>query len=167
MTAKDIISPLRSAESTPFNATVEANMPVVDVIPRLIDAPGRVLGVMEHGVPVGVIDESSLLDGLGTMFPVRDDCSVIEVVCAPADYSASLLTHAAEDVDVHVSALWTSPLPEGKLRVTMRLLCEDPMHVVRNLERYGFEVTSTYSRSDSELALAARRLEELQLYLSI
>lgn len=169
MTARDIISPMVPTEHLlPLDPTVESALPMIDVLPRLLDSPGRRLGVTERGAVVGVIDVESALAGVARAFPARDDCSVIELECLPVDYSAALLTHAAEDADVHVVGLWTTPSEDGKkIRVTMRLRCEDPVHVVRNLERYGFDVVETHARTDAALEMAAQRFEELQMYLSI
>ncbi len=168
MTARDIISSLMPADRIPPNvATVDASMSVVDILPRLLDTPDRLLGVTEGGELLGAIDTESVLSGLARLFPARDDSSVVELECLPADYSAALLTHAAEDADVHVVGLWTSPTPGGRIRVTLQLRCEDPTHVVRNLERYGFDVVETHARVDSALEMASQRLRELQLYLSM
>lgn len=168
MTARDILSPNTSAQGAAKpEVTVNAAMPVFDVLPRLLEAPGHRVGVTEGSEFIGVVDSESLLGGLGSLFPARDDCSVVEVECAAADYSAALMTHAAEDADVHVVGLWSVPTDHGKVRVTLRVRCEDPAHVVRNLERYGFEVTATQGNADTMLELAARRFEELRLYLNI
>lgn len=167
MTARDILSRTSpSAVPVPV-ASVDSSMPVIDVIPRLLDAPGRVLGVTEGGTMLGLIDAGSALAGVAAMFPARDDCSIVEVECAPGDYSASLLTHAAEDADIHVVGLWTAPAERGRIHATLRLRCEDPAHAVRNLERYGYDVVASYGHADSALELASRRLRELQLYLSM
>ncbi|MBD5337217.1 MAG: hypothetical protein HDR95_07930 [Bacteroides sp.] len=168
MTARDIISSLKPAEPIGTAlATVEASMPVIDVLPRLLDTPDHRIGVSDGEQLLGVIDTESLLAGVARLLPARDDCSVIEVECVPADYSAALLTHAAEDADVHVVGLWTAPSADGRIRVTMRLRCEDPTHVVRNIERYGFDVVETHARVDSAFEMASRRLRELQLYLNV
>ena len=168
MTARDIISSLMPADRiSPSMPSVEASMPVIDILPRLLDTPDRRLGVTDGGVMLGMIDTESVLAGLARLFPARDDTSVIELECAPADYSAAMLTHAAEDADVHVVGLWTAPASDGRIRVTLQLRCEDPAHVARNIERYGFEVVETHARVDSAYELASRRLRELQLYLSV
>ncbi len=167
MTARDIISQTWPSGMKIPVATVDSSLPVIDVIPRLLDAPERVLGVTSQGELIGVIDTASALEGVARMFPARDDCSIVEIECAPADYSAAILTHAAEDSDVHVVGFWTVPSEGGKIRVSLRLRCEDPTHVVRSLERYGFEVTAVYGRADSALELAAQRLRELQLYMNL
>lgn len=168
MTARDIISPVMSAETGHRpQVTVSASLPLIDILPRLLDESEHRVSVMEGDTFLGVIDSGSLLEALGYQFPARDDCSLVEIECAPADYSAALMTHAAEDADVHVVGLWSVPSEGGKVRVTLRLRCEDPTHVVRNLERYGFDVVETHGNSDTLIELAARRFEELQAYLNV
>lgn len=101
-----------------------------------------------------------------TLIP-RDDCSLIRLRCVPADYSASILTHACEDVGAPVVDLLTSPNDGTTISVTMRLRCEDPSPAVHNLERYGYEVTDAEGNSYSDASIAAERLLELQTLLNV
>ena len=123
MTAKDVIS---TRENLPPLKSVDASMPLLEVLPHLLDAPGRLLGVCEDGVTLGVIDEVSLLEGLGRLIAPRDDSSVLVVESAPQDYSASLLARAVEDVDAHLVDLISHPADDGKLHVTLRVRTSDP-----------------------------------------
>lgn len=167
MTAHDAISPLVSGQPSAGGRSVETDMPLVDVLPRLLDAPGHRLDVTEGGMRVGTIDETSFLQALGGMLSARDDSSVVTLECNPEDYSASLISHAVEDVGVHLVDLWSAPAPEGHLRVTLRVRCEDPTSVVRSLERYGYAVTDVYGRRYAEAEIGASRMRELQLYLNV
>ena len=84
MRAKDIIS-TRNMESRllPMK-TIDSEMPLLEVLPHLLDAPGRLLGVNHEGEEVGVIDEVSLLEGFGRLNAERDDSSVVTVECQPS-----------------------------------------------------------------------------------
>ena len=144
MTAKDVISthhdllPMRS---------VDQEMPLLEVLPHLLDAPGRLLGVAgEDGAPVGVIDEVSMLEGLGRLIAPRDDSSVLLVECAPHDYSASLLARAVEDVDAHLVDLISHPADRGMMHVTLRVRATDPTQAAMSLERYGYHVIEATCR---------------------
>lgn len=97
----------------------------------------------------------------------RDDCSLIKLQCVPADYSASILTHACEDVGAPVVDLLTSPLDGSNIVVTLRVRCEDPSSAVHNLERYGYEVTEVQGNSYADASVAAERLLELQTILNL
>ncbi|MDE5806720.1 MAG: hypothetical protein K2H76_01270 [Muribaculaceae bacterium] len=147
--------------------SVPGEMPLVDVLPRLLDAPGRILGVEEDGERVGVIDQTSLLEGLGRMIPVRDDSSLVTVECAPADYSASRLSHAVEDSDAHIVDLWSAPAENGKIRVTLRVRRSDPTPTVHNLERYGYDVVDTSSAVYQDAEVAWERLLALNTLLNV
>lgn len=144
MIAKEIIAVGRKiADCKPEN-TVEADMPLLEILPRLLDSPGREIGVSEDGVSLGVIDQSSMLEGLGRMIAARDDCSVITLECSPEEYSASVIAHAVEDSDAHLVDLFTTPGSEGRLTVTLRVRHSDPSAAVRSLERYDFHVTEAH-----------------------
>lgn len=169
MKAREIISPnVRNAGSVTPPA-VEADMPVVEVLPRLLEAPGRMLTVVDNGRPLGVIDQTSMLEGVGRMIAARDDCSVIDVECRPEEYSASLLAHAVEDSDAHLVDMITAPADNGCLRVTLRVRHTDPSATVHSLERYDFHVVDAYGGNgdirDAEIALD--RLLSLQTLMNV
>lgn len=97
----------------------------------------------------------------------RDDCSLIRLECVPADYSASILTHACEDVGAPVVDLLTCPSDANNISVTLRVRCEDPTLAVHNLERYGYEVAEAEGNSYTDAEIAAERLLELQTLLNV
>lgn len=97
----------------------------------------------------------------------RDDCSLVTLQCKPADYSASILTHACEDAGAPVVDLLTQPADETSILVTLRLRCEDPTPAVHNLERYGYEVTEAKGNHYSDAMIAAERLLEVQMLLNV
>ena len=169
MIAKDILSFGKTIEECHPEATVEADMPVIDVIPRLLDTSKRELGVVEDGCSLGVIDQSSLLEGIGGMIASRDDCSVITVECPQQDYSASLIAHAVEDTDAHLVDLFSVPGEEGNIKVTLRIRHSDPTAAVRSLERYDFRVVEAHSAGSStqEEAIAAERLLSLRVLMNV
>lgn len=167
MTARDILSPTLRVKDSDSLRSVAADMPVVEVLPRLLDSPQRVLGVEDGSSLLGVIDQASLLEGLGRMIAPRDDSSVITVECAPYDYSASRIAHAVEDSDAHLVDLWSLPADEGRMRVTLRVRRSDPTATVHSLERYGYDVVEAHGSRYEDAQLAASRLLELQTLLNI
>lgn len=170
MTAKEVMSVVmkESASGAPLT-TVESDMPVIEVLPRLLDSPEGKIGVAEDGINIGVIDRDSMLEGLGRMIAARDDCSVITVECLPEEYSASQLAHAVEDSDAHLVDLFTVPGREGRLIVTLRVRHRDPSAAVRSLERYDFNVVEARgSGSDNmNLELSAERLLALRTLMNV
>lgn len=169
MTAKDILSIHHPQAQELPETKIESDMPVLEIIPRLLDAGGRELAVMEDGENVGIIDQSSLLEGIGRMIAPRDDCSVITVECAPEDYSASVLAHAIEDTDAHLVDLFSVPGDNGMLKVTMRVRHTDPSAAVRSLERYDYHVVEAHAGGNviQSMEIATERLLSLQALMNV
>lgn len=167
MTAREIISPAKSLVPTRTILSIDAETPAVEVIPRLLEAPDRMLAVTDGRERIGVIDERSLLEALGSFIQPRDDSSIVTLECAPDDYSASIIAHAVEDSDAHLVDLWSRTTPEGRIRVTLRVRQTDPAPTVRNLERYGFDVVEASGRQSTLPALADERLDALRVFLNV
>lgn len=168
MKARDAIALQRGFDESAGYERVDAGMHLLDVLPRLLETPDRILSVESDGKLIGTIDSDSMLEALGRQISSRGDCSVIEVECAPADYSASLLARAVEDADVHLVDMFTTPVRHGFMRVTLRVRCEEPGVVAHHLERYGYKVSGIYTHSADlmptvsiDRLLAVRKLIEL------
>ncbi|MDE6578853.1 MAG: CBS domain-containing protein [Muribaculaceae bacterium] len=169
MTVKDVLSPLKGFETTAL--AVEAEMPVFQALPRLLDAPGRVLPVVsEEGGVMGYVTESSMLEGLGRIFGADEETSEIVVECHRIDYSASSVARAVEDSDSHLLGIVSTPTGENdRIQLTLRVGTSEPMSAVRSLERYGYEVVSWHGAASSVLTatIAAERLLSLQTLLNV
>lgn len=168
MTAKDVLSTRVNENPLLPMKKVDSGMPLLEVLPRLLDAPGRLLGVMDSGADVGVIDEGSLIEGLGKLIASRDDSSVLTIECRPEQYSASLIAHAVESADAHLVDLLSSASPDGMVRVMLRVRALDPEGAARSLERYGFIVVAMSGDSVSEESrILAERVASLQTLLNV
>lgn len=167
MTARDVVSALRQTPPPGALPEVEASLPLVDVLHRLLEAPGRELAVTEGTEVLGVADQTSVLEGLGRMLVARDDSSLVTVECGAGDYSASRLAHAVEDADAHLVDLWSAPARHGRVAVTMRVRRSDPTPVCHSLERYGFEVVASHGGHGIDAEVSAERLLALQMILNV
>lgn len=169
MTAREILSPGKTAAQHKPLRSVDADMPLLEVLPRLLDDPHREIGVNDGDVSLGVIDQTSILEGLGRMIAARDDCSVITLECRPEDYSASLIAHAVEDSDAHLTDLFSVPEADGHLLVTLRVRNSDPTPTVRSLERYDFKVVEAHASESAgaDMTVATERLLSLQALLNV
>ncbi|MDE7412593.1 MAG: hypothetical protein K2N05_02215 [Muribaculaceae bacterium] len=165
--AKDVISRDITSEEGSGSVSVSGEMPLVDVLPRLLDAPGRKVVVESSGEKLGVIDQTSLLEGIGRMIAPRDDSSLVTVECVPGDYSASRLAHAVEDADAHIVDLWSVPSDNGRLRVTMRIRRSDPSSAMHSLERYGYDVVDSAGSDFQDAEVAFERLLALHTLLNV
>ena len=169
MTAKEAMSPFKKATQIFPAIAVDADLPLIDVLPRLLEAPAREIVVNLNGESIGVIDADSMLEGLGRMIAVRDDCSVIVLEMPAEDYSASKLAHAVEDSDAHLVDMFSVPGEGSNIQVTLRVRHTDPRASVRSLERYGYHVVEAHGASESPdgLAMSAERLLSLQTLMNV
>lgn len=167
MKARDAVSLQRAKELPCPQGKVDGGVHLLEVLPRLLDEPSRELGVTSEGNDCGVIDQASLLEALGRMIVPRYDCSVIEVECPAPDYSASHLARAVEDSDVHLVDMITTPLEGNRLRVTLRVRCEDPTSTVHCLERYGYDVSGVYGHESAGYTASMERLLALQTLMNV
>ena len=167
MKASDVISSQSIKKASIPKRHVDADTMAIDLLPLLLDAPDRMLGVKRGEELLGVIDESSLLEGLGRMIVPRDDSSIIVVSTTPSGYSASSLAHAVEDVDTHLVDFWSAPGEGDTIRVTLRVRCSDPSPVVASLERYGFTIEETSGVDNRDVEVAMERLLSLKTLLNV
>lgn len=167
MRAKDIISVHNSRPKLLPMRSVDSETPLLEVLPQLLSAPEHLLGVSHDGDALGVIDEISLLEGLGQMIAERDDSSVVTVECLPSQYSASTLAHAVEDAGYHLVDLLSHPAENGMIRVTLRIRSLEPMAAISSLERYGYKVVEADSRNNAGAELLAERLASLQALINV
>lgn len=167
MKAKEAISPRARKGASEGLPHICGELPLLEVLPLLLDSPTRELCVDQEGESLGMIDQSSMLEALGHMITPRDDSSILTVSCTPADYSASHIARAIEDSDVHLVDLFTTPAHEGKLNVTLRVRCSDPTPVAHNLERYGYTVTDMYGDCSREQTAVAERLLALKALMDV
>lgn len=165
--AIDIMTPTLGTEVADAPRNVAPATPLPTLLPMLLDTEEHRLGVADGDKVIGVVDERSMLEGLGRMIASRDDSSLICVECAPAEYSASSLARAIEDADAHLVDLWTVPTDHNTIMATLRVRHIDPSVCVHNLERHGFKVVDAVGASYSDATLAAERLLQLQALLNV
>lgn len=167
MRAKDILTISTGFAKGSPRRNVDGEMPLVNVLPLLLDSGDGQLGVTSGGELIGVITRDSMLEGLGRMIAARDDSSVIALECASGDYSASRIALAVEGADVHLVDMCSSPSEGGKIKILLRVRCNDPSAVVRSLERYGYDVLWSYGSENIDSEQAAWRLLELKTLLEV
>lgn len=167
MRASDVLSRNPWSNVNTTGRCVDANTPVLDVLPLLLEADDRRLAVTLNNNIIGIIDSDSLLEGLGNLLSNRDDSSIIVINAAPAQYSASAIAHAVEDADAHLVDLISHPDGDNKIRVTLRVRLSDPSAAIRSLERYGFDVIEASGPHYADAEVAEERLKALQVFLNV
>lgn len=105
------------------------------------------------------------------LFPFVEDASNLLILCAPEEFSASVICNAIEDCDAHVINLNVAAdrTPEGDMAVYVRLNRRVAESAIRSLERFGLYAIAldADSETDYDMATARERANELLRYLEI
>lgn len=115
------------------------------------------------------------------LYPPTADTSRLLASCRRNDYSASRIAHAVEDCDAHLLNLnvisWESAFActslenyeDAKFQVffDLRVSHRNAEKISQSLERYGFNVLSVQSDSDSDYSSSDKALLHLKKYLEI
>lgn len=167
MKARDILSQSAAKRALQPTRNVSAETGVLELLPLLLDTSDHLLGVTEGDRILGVVDESSLLEGLNRLIQPRDDSSTVVLSTSPTAFSASHIAHAVEDADVNLVDFWTAPSSDGQLTVTLRVTTTDPSAVAGSLERYGYEVLEASGNTNRDLDVALERILSLKAMLEV
>lgn len=174
MTAHDILT-LSTTETSSGTSPAETGRvteatPAMLLLPQLLESPDAKVEVTgSDGGTVGVVDARAMLRCIGTMLGDARESSWVEATVAASAFSASSVARAVEDADANLLDMLTSadPADGNRLRISLRVSHADPSGVVRSLERYGYEVTSSSGVVNEDYDKARRHLSELELYLNM
>lgn len=105
------------------------------------------------------------------LFPPLPDSSTLLLTVAPAQFSASELARAVEDCDAHLLNMNVTSrrTPQGHFVLHIRVDRRNPAHVVRSVERFGYNVIEVDAPDEgSEADNTARdRVKQLLRILEI
>jgi hypothetical protein len=168
MRVRDIKNRLEPCADHATVETIDADMPLVNLISAISEAKDGRLDVTEDGHRIGTLTATALLSGLSEITTAEGDTSLVEMHCQASNYSVSEIARATEDVNVSISDIYTHPTGDGSLQITLRLRTDNPTAAIRNLERYGYEVTDSYvPTSNISVTTAIERFAALQAILNV
>lgn len=104
------------------------------------------------------------------LFPHVEESTRLLAACIPADYSASRIAHAVEDVDARLLNLNVTSdgiAFDNRLVFELRVSHRSPEAVTRSLERYGYEVIDVEKSAISDDEVMAARVAELLHYINM
>ena len=103
------------------------------------------------------------------LFPSVEECSELSVACYRADYSASRIARAVEDVDAHLINLNVTSVvtDNGEVVVDLRVNRRNAVSVARSLERYGYRVVEIRDTDSSSFDSLSERVGELLLHINM
>lgn len=147
---------------------VPAKKHLYDIMKLVVNFNLTVIPVLnDEGDYMGLITIEDLIRKLADTGSITHPGGVLVLTMAPRDYSLSEISRLIELENATVlSSFISSPYGTNTLELTLKLNKEDLKHVVATLERFGYDVTSSFYESEF-LDTLNDRYEGLMRYLDV
>lgn len=122
----------------------------------------------ENGRYVGLVKRHDIFDQFARMLSTQETGAILALEIEPRDYSLARLVYTIEQNDVKVLSISSeSPdVPDGMIRVTLKLNVTDATRVRHMLEHHGYRVAASFGESEDNEDLLLR-VQEFMRYLEV
>lgn len=147
---------------------VPAQKHLYDIMKLVVNFNLTVIPVLNNeGDYMGLITIEDLIKKLADTGSITHPGGVLVLEMAPRDYSLSEISRLIELENATIlSSFISSPYGTNTLELTLKLNKEDLKHVVATLERFGYDVKSSFYESDF-IDTLNDRYEGLMRYLDV
>ncbi|MBK8518956.1 MAG: CBS domain-containing protein [Saprospiraceae bacterium] len=116
---------------------------------------------------LGVITMEDLLQYFATHFSFADPGSIIVIESARGHYSLAEIARVAESEDITILSSFINSIPDtNRIYITLKLNRQDVAGFKATLERFGYEVSASFSEMEYHDGLKDR-FDSLMSYLNI
>ena len=163
--AKEAVGTYRLSFLRPF---CMANEHLFDVMTKIGRYKLTVIPVIDQEEKyLGIITMESLLQFFATHFSFADPGSIVVLQSSRINYSLAEIARIAESEDVTILSSFINYLPDiNKINVTLKLNRQDINSLKSTFERFGYEISATYSETDQNDGLK-ERYDSLMSYLNV
>ena len=139
-----------------------------DVMKLVVDANLSVIPVLDgESKYKGIITVENLIKQLVDSGSITHPGGILVLEMNPRDYSMAEIARLVESENAAIlSSFITSPYGKATIELTLKLNKEDLKHVVATLERFGYEIKSSFYESDYLDSLRERYVDFLS-YLNV
>jgi acetoin utilization protein AcuB len=147
---------------------VSAQKHLYDIMKLVVNFNLTVIPVLnDSGDYMGLITVEDLIKKLADTGSITHPGGVLVLEMAPRDYSLSEIARIIELENATIlSSFISSPFGTDSLELTLKLNKEDLKHIVATLERFEYNVKSSFYESDYIDSLQDR-YDELMRYLNV
>lgn len=116
---------------------------------------------------LGVITMEDILQYFATHFAFSDPGSIIVIESSKGNYSLSQIARIAESEDITILSSFVNTIPDtNKMFITLKLNRQDVSGFKSTLERFGYEVSASFSEMEYQDGLKDR-YDALMSYLNV
>ena len=116
----------------------------------------------------GVISIQDVVEAFSKMSSITSPGAILVISINHIDYSMAELARIIESEYGKILSSFVEDHPEDttKMRVTLKLNVENPKSIISALERFGFNITTTFGKNEDDEA-EKERLDSLMRYLKV
>lgn len=164
----DAESTIKESRPVLLSKFVAAQKHLYDIMKLVVNFNLTVIPVLNNdGDYMGLITIEDLLRKLADTGSITHPGGVLVLEMAPRDYSLSEISRLIELENTTIlSSFISSPYGTNTLELTLKLNKEDLKHIVATLERFGYEVKSSFYESEF-IDTLNDRYEGLMRYLDV
>lgn len=147
---------------------VPANKHLYDIMRLVVNYNLTVIPVLDENQEyVGLITVEDLIRKLADTGSITHPGGVLVLSMAPRDYSLSEISRLIEaENTIILSSFISSPYGNNQLELTLKLNKEDLKHVIATLERFDYDIKSSFYESEI-IDTLQDRYEGLMRYLDV
>ncbi|MBL4649009.1 MAG: CBS domain-containing protein [Aureispira sp.] len=159
---------IRESRPVLLSKFVPTQKHLYDIMKLVVDFNLTVIPVLnDDGDYMGLITIENLLRKLADTGSITQPGGVLVLEMAPRDYSLSEISRLIELENAMIlSSFISSPYGTNTLELTLKLNKEDLKHIVATLERFGYDVKSSFYESEF-IDTLNDRYEGLMRYLDV
>lgn len=159
---------IKESASVLLEKYVPANKHLYDIMRLVVNHNLTVVPVLDAEQEyVGLITVEDLIRKLADTGSITHPGGVLVLSMAPRDYSLSEIARLIEGENTTIlSSFISSPYGNNQLELTLKLSKEDLKHVIATLERFGYEIKSSFYESEI-IDTLQDRYEGLMRYLDV
>lgn len=164
----DAESTIEASQPELLHKFVSAQKHLYDIMKLVVNFNLTVIPVLnDSGEYMGLITVEDLIKKLADTGSITHPGGVLVLEMAPRDYSLSEIARIIELENATIlSSFISSPFGTDNLELTLKLNKEDLKHIVATLERFEYNVKSSFYESDYIDSLQDR-YDELMRYLNV
>lgn len=164
----DADSTIEASQPELLHKFVSAQKHLYDIMKLVVNFNLTVIPVLnDSGDYMGLITVEDLIKKLADTGSITHPGGVLVLEMAPRDYSLSEIARIIELENATIlSSFISSPFGTDNLELTLKLNKEDLKHIVATLERFEYNVKSSFYESDYIDSLQDR-YDELMRYLNV
>lgn len=164
----DAESTIEESKAVLLYRFVSAQKHLYDIMKLVVNYNLTIIPILnDNGDYMGLITIEDLIKKLADTGSITHPGGVLVLEMAPRDYSLSKIAQIIEMENATIlSSFISSPYGNNDLELTLKLNKEDLKHIVATLERFEYNVKSSFYESDFIDPLQDR-YDELMRYLNV